>query len=148
MGMLAELAIANAAFSVIKQTLSNGKEIADAGASLGEYFGAEKAIAKQVATGSGNVLEAFQAKEALVRQEEELRFLLNKQRLHGWKDFVAFKAAYTRELKEAEKEKLRKKAARAKALHKNLSIALKVGLGLIVTLAALIGVALYIKGYY
>ena len=101
--MLAELAIANAAFSVIKQTLSNGKEIADAGASLGEYFGAEKAIAKQVATGSGNVLEAFQAKEALVRQEEELRFLLNKQRLHGWKDFVAFKAAYTRELKEAEK---------------------------------------------
>lgn len=146
--MLAELAIANAAFSVIKQTLSNGKEIADAGASLGEYFGAEKAIAKQVATGSGNVLEAFQAKEALVRQEEELRFLLNKQRLHGWKDFVAFKAAYTRELKEAEKEKLRKKAARAKALHKNLSIALKVGLGLIVTLAALIGVALYIKGYY
>ena len=146
--MLAELAIANAAFQVIKQTLSNGKEIADAGASLGKYFGAEKAIAKQVASGSGNVLEAFQAKEALVRQEEELRFLLNKQRLHGWKDFVAFKAAYTRELKEAEKEKLRKKAARAKALHKNLSIALKVGLGLIVTLAALIGVALYIKGYY
>ena len=146
--MLAELAIANAAFAVIKQTLSNGKEIADAGASLGEYFGAEKAIAKQVATGSGNVLEAFQAKEALVRQEEELRFMLNKQRLHGWKDFVAFKAAYTRELKEAEKEKLRKKAARAKALHENLSISLKVGLGLIVTMAALIGVALYIKGYY
>tara|TARA_R110000764_G_scaffold234252_1_gene328006 strand:- start:20 stop:466 length:447 start_codon:yes stop_codon:yes gene_type:complete len=148
MGMLAELAIANAAFAVIKQTLSNGKEIADAGASLGEYFGAEKAIAKQVATGSGNVLEAFQAKEALVRQEEELRFMLNKQRLHGWKDFVAFKAAYTRELKEAEKEKLRKKAARAKALNKNLSVALKVGLGLIVTMSALIGVALYIKGYY
>ena len=146
--MLAELAIANAAFAVIKQTLSNGKEIADAGASLGEYFGAEKAIAKQVATGSGNVLEAFQAKEALVRQEEELRFMLNKQRLHGWKDFVAFKAAYTRELKEAEKEKLRKKAARAKALNKNLSVALKVGLGLIVTMAALIGAALYIKGYY
>tara|TARA_B110000902_G_C14186655_1_gene542573 strand:+ start:468 stop:908 length:441 start_codon:yes stop_codon:yes gene_type:complete len=146
--MLAELAIANAAFAVIKQTLSNGKEIADAGASLGEYFGAEKAIAKQVATGSGNVLEAFQAKEALVRQEEELRFMLNKQRLHGWKDFVAFKAAYTRELKEAEKEKLRKKAARAKALNKNLSVALKVGLGLIVTMSALIGVALYIKGYY
>jgi len=146
--MLAELAIANAAFAVIKQTLANGKEIADAGASLGEYFGAEKAIAKQVATGSGNVLEAFQAKEALVRQEEELRFMLNKQRLHGWKDFVAFKATYTRELKEAEKEKLRKKAARAKALHENLSIALKVGLGLIVTMAALIGVALYIKGYY
>ena len=38
--MLAELAIANAAFSVIKQTLSNGKEIADAGSALTKYFGA------------------------------------------------------------------------------------------------------------
>ena len=72
--MLAELAIANAAFAVIKTTLANGKQIADAGASLGKYFSAEKAIAKQVAAGSGNVLEAFQAKEALVRQEEELKF--------------------------------------------------------------------------
>ena len=32
--MLAELAIANAAFQVIKQTLANGKEIADAGSAL------------------------------------------------------------------------------------------------------------------
>ena len=124
--MLAELAIANAAFQVIKQTLSNGKEIADAGASLGKYFGAEKAIAKQVASGSGNVLEAFQAKEALVRQEEELKFMLNKQRLHGWKDFVAFKAAYTRELKEAELAARKQKAAKAKALDENLMVAMKV----------------------
>ena len=46
MDMLAELAIANAAFAVIKTTLANGKQIADAGASLGKYFSAEKAIAK------------------------------------------------------------------------------------------------------
>ena len=42
--MLAELAIANAAFKVIKSTLTNGREIADAGAALGKYFGAEKTI--------------------------------------------------------------------------------------------------------
>ena len=67
--MLAELAIANAAFKVIKTTLENGREIGAAGAALGKYFGAEKAIAKQVANGSGNVLEAFQAKEALVSKD-------------------------------------------------------------------------------
>ena len=143
--MLAELAIANAAFQVIKQTLSNGKEIADAGASLGKYFGAEKAIAKQVASGSGNVLEAFQAKEALVRQEEELKFMLNKQRLHGWKDFVAFKAAYTRELKEAELTARKQKAAKAKALDENLMVAMKVFGILIVILGALFGVAIYVR---
>jgi hypothetical protein len=145
MDMLAELAIANAAFQVIKQTLSNGKEIADAGASLGKYFGAEKAIAKQVASGSGNVLEAFQAKEALVRQEEELKFMLNKQRLHGWKDFVAFKAAYTRELKEAELAARKQKAAKAKALDENLMVAMKVFGILIVVMGALFGVAIYMR---
>ena len=143
--MLAELAIANAAFAVIKTTLANGKEIADAGASLGKYFGAEKAIAKQVASGSGNVLEAFQAKEALVRQEEELKFMLNKQRLHGWKDFVAFKAAYTRELKEAELTARKQKAAKAKALDENLMVAMKVFGILIVILGALFGVAIYVR---
>ena len=40
--MLAELAIANAAFQVIKQTLSNGKEIADAGSAVTKYFSASQ----------------------------------------------------------------------------------------------------------
>ena len=141
--MLAELAIANAAFAVIKTTLANGKEIADAGASLGKYFGAEKAIAKQVASGSGNVLEAFQAKEALVRQEEELKFMLNKQRLHGWVDFVAFKAAYTREQREVELAERKRKAAKAKALDENLMVAMKVFGILILVMGALFGVAVY-----
>jgi len=145
MDMLAELAIANAAFAVIKTTLANGKEIADAGASLGKYFGAEKAIAKQVASGSGNVLEAFQAKEALVRQEEELKFMLNKQRLHGWVDFLAFKAQYTRDLKEAELAARKQKAAKAKALDENLMVAMKVFGILIVILGALFGVAIYVR---
>jgi len=146
--MLAELMIANAAFKVIKTTLSNGKEIADAGAALGKYFGAEKAIQKQVASGTGNVLEAFQAKEQLRINEENLKFMLNKQRLHGWVDFLAFKAQYTRDLRETEQAEVRKKAARAKALQENLSIAIKVGLGFIVIIAGLLGAAIYIKGYY
>tara|TARA_B110000285_G_scaffold84558_1_gene97022 strand:+ start:477 stop:770 length:294 start_codon:yes stop_codon:yes gene_type:complete len=83
MDMLAELAIANAAFQVIKQTLSNGGELLSAGKAVGAYFGAEKAIAKQVEAGTGDVLALFQAKEQLKRQEEELKYMLNKQRLQG-----------------------------------------------------------------
>ena len=146
--MLAELAIANAAFKVIKTTLSNGKEIADAGAALGKYFNAEKKINKQVKDGTGNVMEAFQAQEKLKKNEVDLKFMLNKQRLHGWVDFLAFKAQYTRDLRETEQAEVRKKAARAKALQENLSIAIKVGLGFIVIIAGLLGAAIYIKGYY
>jgi len=82
MDMLAELAVANAAFKVIKATINNGREIADAGAAITKYFGAEKAINKQVKAGTGNVMEAFQAQEQLRKNEESLKFMLNKQRLH------------------------------------------------------------------
>jgi|TARA_R110000744_G_scaffold39111_3_gene89114 hypothetical protein len=145
MDMLAELAIANAAFQVIKQTLSNGGELLSAGKAVGEYFGAEKEIAKKVESGSGNVLEAFQAKEQLKRQEEELKYMLNKQRLQGYSDFLAFKAQYSRDLKEAEKLKARKKYARQKAIEENLAVAIKAGGILLVIMAAMFGVALYVR---
>lgn len=143
--MLAELAIANAAFQVIKNTLQNGRELADAGKAVGEYFGAEKTIAKAAASGKGNVLAMFQAKEQLARQEEELKFMLNKQRLHGYQDFLEFKAAYSREQKEAERAVVRNKAAKAKALDENLAVAMKVFGILIVIMAALFGVAVYVR---
>ena len=144
--MLAELAIANAAFQVIKNTLQNGRQLADAGKAVGEYFGAEKTIAKAAASGKGDVLAMFQAKEQLARQEEELKFMLNKQRLHGYQDFLEFKAAYSREHKEAERAIVREKAAKAKELDENLAVAMKVFGILIVIIAALFGVAVYIKG--
>ena len=143
--MLAELAIANAAFQVIKNTLQNGRELADAGKAVGEYFGAEKTIAKAAASGKGDVLAMFQAKEQLARQEEELKFMLNKQRLHGYQDFLEFKAAYSREQKEAERAVVREKAAKAKALDENLAVAMKVFGILIVIIAALFGVAVYVR---
>ena len=145
MDMLAELAIANAAFQVIKQTLSNGGELLSAGKAVGEYFGAEKEIAKKVESGSGNVLEAFQAKEQLKRQEEELKYMLNKQRLQGYSDFLAFKAQYSRDQKEAEKKKARDRYKRQQAIEDNLTQGLKAVGILIVIMAALFGVAAYVR---
>ena len=59
--VLAELAIANAAFKIIKTTLSNGKEIADAGSALTKYFGASQSIQQKAKLGTGDVLAAYQA---------------------------------------------------------------------------------------
>ena len=42
--MLAELAAANAAFAVIKQAVSNGKEIAAAGNAIAEFVGAKEKL--------------------------------------------------------------------------------------------------------
>jgi|TARA_R110000824_G_scaffold177223_1_gene356511 hypothetical protein len=146
MDMLAELAIANAAFAVIKQTLMNGKEISDAGKAVGDYFTSEKEIQIQAANGSGdNLLEAFQAKKQLEKQEAELKFLLNKGSLLGYHEFQQFKAQFSRDKREAEKVALRKKIASAKAFEENLNIAVKVFGILAVIMASLFGVAIYLR---
>jgi|TARA_R110000737_G_scaffold336980_1_gene356856 hypothetical protein len=147
MDMLAELMVANAAFKVIKTTLGNGRELLDAGKAVSEYFGAEKKIAKQVASGQGDVLAAYQAQQQLKRQEEELKHMLNKQGLMGYHNFLEFKAQYSRDLKESEKVETRKRLARQKALEDNMAIAIKVGLCLIIVMGALLGAGIYIKGY-
>tara|TARA_B110000902_G_scaffold56354_1_gene65717 strand:- start:4826 stop:5260 length:435 start_codon:yes stop_codon:yes gene_type:complete len=143
--MLAELAIANAAFKVIKTTLQNGKELADAGSAVANYFGAEKTIAKKAASGQGDALAAFQAKRLLEKQEKELEFLLNKQGLLGYHNFLKFKAEYTRNLREAEKAERREAYLKRKAFNESLTIAIQVFGALAIIMAALFGVALYMK---
>ena len=58
--MLAELAAANAAFSVIKNFVSNGKELASCGKQIGDFVFAkeqiEKKASKQKAKGGGGDL--------------------------------------------------------------------------------------------
>jgi len=144
--MLVELMAANAAFAVIKQTLMNGKDITSAGKAVGDYFTAEKEIQIQAANGSGdNLLEAFQAKKQLEKQEAELKFLLNKQSLLGYHEFQIFKAQFSRDRKESEKAALRKKMAKAKAFEENLTIAVRVFGILAVIMASLFGVAIYLR---
>ena len=132
MDMLAELAVANAAFKVIKMTISNGKDIASAGAAISKYFGAEKAINKQVKSGTGNVMEAFQAQEQLKKNEKDLEFMLNKQRLHGYVDFCKFRKQYNAGLKI---QATKRKKANAKANDDTMTIALSVGIFLLIAVA-------------
>jgi|14_taG_2_1085336.scaffolds.fasta_scaffold24661_4 hypothetical protein len=145
--MLAELALANAAFATIKATLANGRELVDAGKAVTDYFGASSAISKEVATkGKGSALEAYQAQQQLMRQEEELKQLLNKQSLLGYEKFLQFKAQFARDQKEAARLEARKKYQRQQAIEDNITLGLKIGTVLLITMASLFGVALYLKG--
>jgi len=139
--MLAELAIANAAFKIIKTTLSNGKEIADAGSALTKYFGASQSIKQKAKMGTGDVLAAYQAKQAIDRQEKELEFMLNKQGLLGYYKYQQFK----KEFENKHKAEVRKRAAERKALEDNITLAIKVMSILLIIMAALFGVALYLR---
>jgi len=140
--MLAELMIANAAFKVIKTTLPNGKEIADAGSALTKYFGASQAIEQKAKLGTGDVLAAYQAKQALERQEEELAFMLNKQGLLGYYKYQQFREEFYRK----QKVQSKKRKAKQRALEENITLAIKVMSILLIIIAALFGVALYLRG--
>ena len=132
MDMLAELMIANAAFKVIKTTISNGKDIASAGAAISKYFGAEKAIKKQVKAGTGNIMEAFQAQEQLKKNEETLKYMLNKQRLQGYVDFCKFRDDYNRGMKIKATKQKNANARQSKANEATIAIALTVGIFLLI----------------
>lgn len=139
--MLAELMVANAAFAVIKQTLSNGKEIADAGSALTKYFGASQSIENKIKSGNGDVLGAYQAKQAIEKQEKELEFMLNKQGLLGYYKYQQFRDEYYKK----QKADAKKQKAQAKEIKDTLVLAGQV-LGILVTiLATFFGVVIYLK---
>tara|TARA_R100000664_G_C2759750_1_gene149848 strand:- start:1419 stop:1850 length:432 start_codon:yes stop_codon:yes gene_type:complete len=102
--MLAELAAANAAFAVIKQCVSNGREIAAAGNAIAQFVGAkEKLEAKAQRKGGGSDLEEFMALEQIRQQEAELKqFMIYAGRPGLWNDWQRFQAKARVARREAE----------------------------------------------
>ena len=87
--MLAELAAANAAFAVIKQCVSNGRELANVGKSISDFVFAKEQIqkkaSKQKAKGGGGDLEEFMALEKINEQEKQLQAEVRKSRRYAEK---------------------------------------------------------------
>jgi hypothetical protein len=103
--MLAELAIANAAFGVIKETIANGGDIMAAGQHIFKFFDSKSEIAKK-ANASGSDSEAFFALEQIKQNEKALQEMFIYQGRAGlWDDWLSFQA-----------EAKRKRDAEAKAL--------------------------------
>ena len=109
--MLAELAAANAAFAVIKQAVSNGKEIAAAGSAIAQFVGAkEKLERKAQQKGGGSDLEEFLALEKIKEQEKQLKELMIYTGRPGlWNDWQRFQAKARVARREAEVTAARKR---------------------------------------
>ena len=139
--MLAELAAANAAFAVIKQTVQNGKELSSAAHAIGEYIGIKEKLEKEghrkknsfwsAFKGNGaNDLDEFMALEKIKEQEHELKqMMMLYGRYHLWDDWIAFQAKMRKQRREAEQKarKLRKQIIEIALI----SILLILGLGLL-----------------
>ena len=95
--MLAELAAANAAFSVIKSFISNGKELTGCAKHISDFVFAKEAIQKkankQKSKGGGADLEEFMALEQIREKEEELKKMMIYLGRPGlWQDWQQFQA--------------------------------------------------------
>jgi len=111
--MLAELAIANAAFSVIKEAVANSGDIMAAGESLFKYFDSKAEIQKKANSKGGTDrgdLEEFMALEQLKKQEAELKEMMIYQGRGGlWTDWLKFQLDAKKRREAAEREKVLKK---------------------------------------
>lgn len=111
--MLAELAAANAAFAVIKQAVSNGKEIAAAGSAIAEFVGAKEKLQQKAAKkGGGSDLEEFMALEKIRDQEEQLKQIMIYAGRPGlWGDWQKFQAKVRVARRQAEEKAAKKRKA-------------------------------------
>ena len=107
--MLAELAAANAAFSVIKQFVSNGKELSGCAKHISDFVFSkeeiEKNLKKKKARGAGGAdLDEFMALEQIREKEEELKKIMIYLGRPGlWQDWQQFQAEARKSRRYAEK---------------------------------------------
>lgn len=139
--MIAELAAANAAFDVIKQTIQNGQEIYAAGEALAEYFGLKNEIQKKAHEhGYKSDLQAFMAAEQLKAQEDELKQMMIYQGRSGmWNDWLAFQAQMKQSREDEEKARKQAIIKRRKKLIDGLMIG-----GVVVAALCALGIIIWI----
>ena len=116
--MLAELAAANAAFGIIKEFVSNGKELSGCVKHISDFVFAkeeiEKSLKKKKSKGIGGTdLEEFMALEQIKEKEEELKKIMIYLGRPGlWQDWQSFQAEarksrrYQEKMAEKRKEEL------------------------------------------
>jgi len=96
--MLAELAAINAAYTVIKEVISNGRELGECAGHLGQFFHNKQQLEKKVInapTAQRSQLEEFFALEEARRKEKELKdYMLIAGRPGLWDDWVRFQKAH------------------------------------------------------
>jgi hypothetical protein len=154
--VLLELAAANAAFAVIKETLQNGGEIMSAGRAVVDWFNAKNSLQEKVQDkppDQRSDLEEFFALEELNRQQQELKELFIYQGRPGlWDDWLTFqvKARQDREAKAAAETKARlQKKKKRDELFQNILLGFWIFVLLMVVSGMIVGaIWLSLKGKF
>jgi hypothetical protein len=111
--MLAELALANAAFAVIKEAVQNSGDLMAAGDSLFKFFDSKAELQKKAKSSNGSDrgdLEAFMALEQIRKNEEELKQMMIYQGRGGlWTDWLKFQLDAKKKREAVEREKVLKR---------------------------------------
>jgi len=145
--MLAELAAANAAFSIIRKTITNTGEIAKAGKAISDFVIAKEELQRKgqkkkkpgVRTSD---LEEFMALEAIRQKEEELKqFMIYCGRPGLWQDWQRHQAEARKERRVQEELSKRRRAEIAEAIGLGA-----VGLLIATMVAGLIAWVVWLKG--
>ena len=139
--MIAELAAANAAFGVIKETIANGKELYEAGQALADYFGLKAEIQKKAHEhGYKSDLEAFMATEQLKEYEDTLKQMMIWQGRAGlWTDWLGYQSKMKESREAVERQEKAKKIKRKKQI-----VNWCVGIGLGISVLSAVGLVIYI----
>ena len=127
--MIAELAAFNAAFSVVKEFVANGKDLSECFGYIGQMTTAKEDLKlKHDKKGFASDAEEFAALEQIKQAEDQLRELMQYYGRAGlWEDFVKFQA-------EARKARLLERNERVKKINQRMqyaSIIVAGGIGLV-----------------
>jgi hypothetical protein len=134
--MLAELAAANAAFSVIKTAISNGRELTAVGKQIGDFVTAKEELQrkgnKKRSKGvGGSDLEEFMALEKIREQEEQLKQIMIYAGRPGlWADWQRF-LAEARKSRRVQEELARRRRAEMMEVVGWIVVALVIAVGVI-----------------
>ena len=119
--MLAEIAMANAAFGVIKTAISNGRELAQCGKSISDFLSAEDSLKDKTEIDKKSVFNKIMGKDtndfesflALDQIKEQRRQLESHMRLYGrpglYDSWVEYQGQVRKARKEAERQRIRER---------------------------------------
>jgi len=116
--MLAELAMANAAFGVIKEAIGNGKELYDIAGVVSSFFNSKTELQrKSNKNGYKSDMQAFMELEKVREMEEHLKDqMIWAGRPGMWDDWLAFQKQAKEERERQEREERARIAERNKLI--------------------------------
>ena len=140
--MLAEIAMANAAFGVIKSAVQNGRDLAQCGKSISDFLNAEDKVKNQAEGDKNSIFKKVMGKDtddfesfiALDKFKEQRRQLESHMRLYGrpglYDSWVEYQAQARKARKEAEKQRQKDREELVEAISIFLGVVVFLGIAI------------------